>query len=340
MLVDCFLFFHELDLLEIRLDYLYEHVDKFIIVEACQSFSGKRKDFNFEKNIKRYEKYLNKIIYFKINDFHKSTYDFYKYISKKNNHVTTIMNQHDHYNKNFIWWVLDSYHRECIHLALMKECQVKDNVIISDLDEIPSLEIIEEVKIKGTKLHPIRCLQYEFKYFLNSFYSPNWAGSIIAPYSYLKNKSLNHLRMELYELEHINKGGYHFTSLGGEKALIKKIENWGHQEFNLKLIKENLFNNLLYGRDVFYRFGHHKSRLIDLGSNEIFDERIRKILLNYEDLVLINNKKESIFYGLNYRYIQILVYLIHIKNHPKKVFNKLVFYLKKIKKSFTVFLRR
>ena len=84
MIVDSFLFFQELDLLEIRLRYLYPFVDKFIIVESCQSFTGRRKEFNFEKNIKRYDKYLKKIIYFKITDFHKSVFDFYKYLAKKN----------------------------------------------------------------------------------------------------------------------------------------------------------------------------------------------------------------------------------------------------------------
>ena len=64
MLVDSFLFFQELDLLEIRLEYLYPIVDKFIIVEARQSFTGQIKGFIFEKNIKRYKKYSDKIIQF------------------------------------------------------------------------------------------------------------------------------------------------------------------------------------------------------------------------------------------------------------------------------------
>ena len=49
MLIDSFLFFQEYDLLEIRLKYLYDHVDLFIIVESLQSFNGQEKKFNFEK---------------------------------------------------------------------------------------------------------------------------------------------------------------------------------------------------------------------------------------------------------------------------------------------------
>ena len=47
MIIDSFLFFQELDLLEIRLKYLYPIVDKFIIIEARQSFKGKAKDYIF-----------------------------------------------------------------------------------------------------------------------------------------------------------------------------------------------------------------------------------------------------------------------------------------------------
>ena len=56
------------------------------------------------------------------------------------------MNNHNHYDK-LLWWVLDSYHRECIHLALQKNCKLNDIVIISDLDEIPSTNSIKNLKV-------------------------------------------------------------------------------------------------------------------------------------------------------------------------------------------------
>ena len=59
MIIDSFLFFQELDLLEIRLEYLYPIIDKFVIVEARQSFKGNTKDYIFEKNINRYENTVN-----------------------------------------------------------------------------------------------------------------------------------------------------------------------------------------------------------------------------------------------------------------------------------------
>ena len=78
------------------------------------------------------------------------------------------MNSHSHYNKSMLWWVLDSYHRECIHLALKENCKSKDYVMISDLDEIPSLNTIKKLKHIKSEKFPIVCKQYEFKYYLNS----------------------------------------------------------------------------------------------------------------------------------------------------------------------------
>ena len=66
---DCFTFFNELDILDIRLQELYDTVDHFVLVEANQSHSGKPKEYIFENNKDRFEKYLDKIIHIKIDDF-------------------------------------------------------------------------------------------------------------------------------------------------------------------------------------------------------------------------------------------------------------------------------
>lgn len=63
---DCICLFDELDMLEIRLNILDEHVDFFVIVEANRSFLGVPKPFNFESNQGRFRKWAHKIIYYKI----------------------------------------------------------------------------------------------------------------------------------------------------------------------------------------------------------------------------------------------------------------------------------
>ena len=324
MIIDSFLFFQELDLLEIRLDYLYEQVDKFVIIEACQTFRGKRKKFNFENHKNRFKKYSKKIFYYKINDFHHTPEQVYRYLSKhkysKKRFISRLLESHHHYDRKQLWWVLDSYHRECIHLALKKICNSDDLVIFSDLDEIPSLKVFDLIKNKKL-LFPLVCEQYEFKYYLNSLNNLNWRGSIISPYSYLENKSLNLLRKESTSLKKINNAGYHFTSLGGEELLKSKIENWGHQEFNIDEIKSNLKHNLLTGRDVFYRLGISRNKIIDIKKDEIFDNKIKKILLKYKQLQIDRTINENLSDVISYRYIQFKIYISLVKKNPSKLFN-------------------
>lgn len=65
---DCFSFFQELDLLELRLQELWDLVDYFVIAEANTTHSGKSKNFVFLDNLERFKPYLQKIRYVKVED--------------------------------------------------------------------------------------------------------------------------------------------------------------------------------------------------------------------------------------------------------------------------------
>jgi beta-1,4-mannosyl-glycoprotein beta-1,4-N-acetylglucosaminyltransferase len=59
---DCFTFFNELDLLEIRLNELNDVVDYFVLVESKRSFQNKPKECHYLNNKDRFEKFNHKII--------------------------------------------------------------------------------------------------------------------------------------------------------------------------------------------------------------------------------------------------------------------------------------
>src|SRR5689334_20509145 len=65
--IDCFTFFNELDLLEFRLKLLDAHVDHFVLAESNITHSGQPKPFYFEENKKRFDRWLHKIIYLRVN---------------------------------------------------------------------------------------------------------------------------------------------------------------------------------------------------------------------------------------------------------------------------------
>ena len=69
MIYDCFTFFNEFDLLEIRLNELDSVVDKFVLVEATKTFSGKDKPLYFNENKNKFNKFLNKIIHVIVDEY-------------------------------------------------------------------------------------------------------------------------------------------------------------------------------------------------------------------------------------------------------------------------------
>ena len=65
---DCFPFFNELDLLEIRLNYLDPYVDHFVLCESNVTFSGISKKYFYLENKNLFEKFEHKIIHVAVDD--------------------------------------------------------------------------------------------------------------------------------------------------------------------------------------------------------------------------------------------------------------------------------
>jgi len=106
---DCFTFFNELDVLELRLRELNDLVDRFVLVEGDQTFTGKPKPLIFDQNKDRFERFLPKIAHVKFVDFPVEP------VSP---------------------WTRETLSRQAIMLGLF-EAEPNDLVLISDVDEIP-----------------------------------------------------------------------------------------------------------------------------------------------------------------------------------------------------------
>ena len=66
--VDAFIFFNELDLLEMRLEELFDVVDVFVLVEATRTFRGEPKPLHFAENRSRFQPYASKIRHVVVTD--------------------------------------------------------------------------------------------------------------------------------------------------------------------------------------------------------------------------------------------------------------------------------
>ena len=159
---DCFMFYDEEMLLDIRLNILNKFVDQFIIVESTYSHSGQKRDLIF--NIDKYKKFKDKIKYF-VSD--KKPREIETVNSYDTNHMKenkTIMNA--------VWF--ENSQRNAI-INLLTSADPNDQIIVSDLDEIPNLENINFKNIKNKLiLFKQKMFYYKFNLILDNM---TWCGS-------------------------------------------------------------------------------------------------------------------------------------------------------------------
>ena len=115
MVYDCFQFFNELDILKIRLNVLAPVVDRFVISEATETFSGIKKPLYYEENKELFAAFQDRIIHVVVDDTPQGD---------------------THYR--------DTFQKNAVTRGL-KDCTDDDIVIFSDLDEIPNPDKIREI---------------------------------------------------------------------------------------------------------------------------------------------------------------------------------------------------
>ena len=245
---DCFQFFDEDMMLDLRLNILDKYVDKFVIVENLFMHSGKQKKQNFR--IEKYKKFEKKIKYILVDKLPENLVDVNSVPEKqKTNTVIDNTLKIEHNQRNKI--------REGL-----KDANDDDLILISDVDEIPKLR---DIKNKINK--KIICFnQKMFCYKFNLAYeNTRWIGTKAV----LKKNLLNAQwlrdvkdrrypiwridilfdKMKYNNIQFISDGGWHFTNLRTPEQLELKLKNFGHHAEYLesglsitdleKMIKEN-----------------------------------------------------------------------------------------------------
>ena len=133
---DCFMYYDEDLLLDIRLNVLNKYVKKFVITEATYTHNGSKKKLNF--NIQNFSKFKDKIEYIIVDQQPPD-------IKEINDKDTAEISE-----EKFILngMARDYYQRECLKKGL-KNLDKEDLVVISDLDEIPNLENLKISEINN-----------------------------------------------------------------------------------------------------------------------------------------------------------------------------------------------
>lgn len=247
---DAFIFFNELDLLEIRLNILDAVVDYFVIVEATKTFSGQEKPLFFEENRDRFSRFNNKIIHYVTRDTPDSALELRERLQNGNltplerDIIETTLTT-DNVPQDQPHWLREFYQKESIRKALVG---VNDNdfCFISDVDEIWNPGV--EIDLGSDKVYKLRQLVYA--YYLNNRSSEKWAGTYATKYLRVKRGSINHLDTpSKTKYQYLRNGGWHFTNQGGAEMVRKKIESYGHQEYNNDAIKSDIEKKISSNKD-------------------------------------------------------------------------------------------
>lgn len=218
MIIDAFMFFNEFDILEGRLEYLYDYVDYFVLVESNMSHSGEKKSLNYLKNSKRYKKYQDKIIYFPFIT-NRQQYNFNR----------TPIHGYDFQAGS---WIAENSQRNHI-TSVLDTFNDNDVIIISDVDEIPHRSCIDIAKnYLDDKSSAVAIQQILYCYNFSQRHLQPWVGSVFALNSYAKKFGTQHLRNIKHDIPYISNGGWHLTFWGTIENIQNKIKSFAHQELN------------------------------------------------------------------------------------------------------------
>ena len=213
---DCFPFFNEYDLLELRLEEAYDHVDYFVISEANRSFQNKSKPWNLENNWDRYKKYHDKMIYLKIEDMPQG-------------------------EGNAANWARENFQREVLTRGL-DLAQADDVIVISDCDEMlrPSTyDLLRRDKDHYYWMCRQPIFWTRFNYWQASPRGYNISsmairrGSLKSPQEIRNRMSWAYSLPENYDqngVRFIHHAGWHFTYLGSDENAKNKLLNFAHDE--------------------------------------------------------------------------------------------------------------
>jgi len=246
-IVDCFIFYNELDMLKFRLEYLYDTVDHFVLVEMYKTHSGNLKPYYFNENKKLFEKYLDKIVHVMVDD------DYIPMIEPKNKLKFGLKKKEYKPPRPNIQ--REIHHRNCIRRGIDKlKLSDSDIIIISDLDEIPDRNTLKEVEIDG-----IYSLNQDMYYYnLTCKVQEKWTQSRIMQFLNIKHSTSIQL-LRVYQFPALNKpGGWHFSYFGNIEFIKNKLKNFCHAgEDRIEIITEKDIsdalksNSDLFGRSNF-----------------------------------------------------------------------------------------
>ena len=251
---DCFMYFDEEVILDLRLNVLDKYVDYFVIVESVFTHKGDRRKLKF--NPKKFEKFKDKIIYLTYEVEPKNIERILKNDTEDDKSVKYILNAslRENGQRNFI-------------INGLNEAKNEDLILISDVDEIPNLENLRLDKIEE-KIILFRQEMFYYKFNLNL---PHfiWTGTKACQKKYLqspqwlrniKDRKYQFFRLDIFfsktkyiDIKLIDNGGWHFTNLKNAEEIEHKLKSYlHHREFDVNPISSIEIDKIIKNKIAIY----------------------------------------------------------------------------------------
>ena len=260
MIYDCFSYWDEDLLLDLRLNILDKTVDRFVIVEGDKTWQNNPKKLKFD--IKKFQKFKDKIIYIP---------------------VTDLPDGEDPYLR-------ENHQRNSISKGI-KDANEDDIILISDLDEIPCPKAIKNFDHK-MRYATFKQKHFYYKFNLQSKSYPYWYGSRVCIKKYLKSpqwlrnikvKNQDNLFNKIFNNQQILKnGGWHFSSVKKPAEIITKMKSFAHSE----LVKDYMLNESYIMKKI--------NNCEDIFERNIVIEKV-ELNNNFPDYLLKNKNKYNEF---------------------------------------------
>ena len=251
---DCFTYFDEDLILDTRLNIMNDYVDYFVIVESTYNHNGERRELKFDLN--KYQKFKNKIKYIVWDEVPDN-------IEKINYDDTEIVREHKFINNAV---KRDNGQRNYVVKGL-DDAEDNDLILLSDLDEIPSLKTIDlkNIKTKIIIFDQIMCY-YKFNLAIPNYKwfgtraclkkdlkSPQWLRNIKArKYSFYRldilfnEKKFNNIQL-------IKNGGWHFTNIKTPEEIHYKYKSYcHHREYELSGMNSDKIKKIIESKHTIY----------------------------------------------------------------------------------------
>ncbi|MGQ0738909.1 MAG: hypothetical protein ACT4OJ_07625 [Bacteroidota bacterium] len=276
---DCFTFFNELDLLELRLKLLDRYVDHFVIAESNITHSGKPKPYHFEEVKERFNPWQGKIIY----------------IPVRQSAVGLVFEEQNSYNPGSAAWKLENGQRNAL-LDAASSMKDDDLVLLSDLDEIPDPAAIKKAAAANKPVAFSLLFHYYFLNCQNTGESRWWKGCIASTAKQFRETGPQGLRDKRDVYPSMNSAGWHFSFLGGVEKIRQKLQAFAHTEFNKEefINEEHIKEALSKGEDILKRAGV-SFRYVPLS---YYPAALQKVMKQYPRLV--HPQKKNLLTGLYY----------------------------------------